>query len=176
MNAVARLSMALIMGTGSLLVVPALPASAAQTCQGTTYSGRCLTASKVKRHLKVVQSVDLQNRSSRTAVMHCSFTQTITRSVTGSTTLSVGLKGQVLKVVEASTSVDLSKSVTQTASSATTAGGSVTLKRNQAVICQRTYGYVSADIKESTWSGKKGSTRYYTVTVPIRMGVRIIDG
>jgi hypothetical protein len=156
-------------------VVCASPAAAATRCQGGTGSGRCITVSNVKRHLRVVESVSLENKSSKTVTMHCSFTKTVTRSTTGSISLTIGVKAQIFKVAEASTSIDITNSITQSSSQATTAGGSVRLKAHQSVMCQRTYGYVKASVKQVDHTSRKSVTKYYTVTIPVSMGARIID-
>jgi hypothetical protein len=162
---------------GPISLATATPAAAATRCQGGTGSSRCVTVSHVKRHLKVIESVPLENTTKKKKVtMSCSFSRSYSRSMTGSITMSAGVKGQVFGVAEASTSIDLSKSVSQTATQATSASGTVTLKPGEAVLCQRTYGYIKADVKEvTTTAKKKASTRYYTVTIPVSMGARITD-
>lgn len=166
---------ALLLGmTGTaLLGVPS--ASAATRCEGGTGSGRCITVSKVKKHVKVVEAVPLENRSKKTATMSCSFTKTVTKSMTGSVSLSVGIKAKVFVVAEASTSIDLSKSVTQSASTATTAAATVKLKPGESVTCERTYGYVKANVKQVDRAGTHTDTKRYTVTVPVSLGARIVD-
>ncbi|MBP2416428.1 hypothetical protein ACFFOM_06800 [Microlunatus capsulatus] len=166
-----------VLGTalGPVALLTAPPAAAATRCQGGTGSSRCVTVSNVKKHLKVVESVSLENKSSKKVTMHCSFTKSISRTTTGSISLTAGVKAQVFGVAEASTSIDITSSVSQSASQATTAGGSVVLRSHESVLCQRTYGYVKADVKEVTSTSTKSSTRRYTVTIPVNMGVRVVD-
>lgn len=166
---------AVLLGLAGSVLVGVLPADAATKCEGGTGSGRCITVSKVKKHVKVVEAVPLENKSKKTATMSCSFTKTVTKSMTGSVSLSVGIKAKVFVVAEASTSIDLSKSVTQTASSATTAAATVTLKPHESVTCQRTYGYVTANVKQVDRAGSHTDTKKYTVTVPVSLGARIVD-
>ncbi len=153
----------------------ATPAEAATKCEGGTGSGRCITVTKVKKHTKVVESVPLENRSSKKATLYCSFTKTISQSITASQSVSGSVKISVFKVVDLSTSIEVSRSLTQTATQATSAGGSVELDPHESVTCQRTYGYVSANVKQVDYTSKKSETKKYTVKVPVSLGVRIVD-
>jgi len=178
----ARLATAFLTAAMALAVLGAAPVSASTVtvCDpgSTSYSGRCYTNTTQVSAQKstVVQSVVLQNWSSKTATMSCSFTSTITRSFSASVTLSASVKASLFGLVDASTSVAVQFSVSQSASSATTAAGSIVLKPGESVICQRMYFYVTQTIKETSYAGSWSSSRTYTVTAPKSMGVRIIDG
>lgn len=162
----------------ALLVVPTTPAEAATRCtQKGPGSSQCFTATNVVRGQKVVESVPLVNRSSKPVTAHCSFSKTISRSVSASVTVAGEVKGTLFKVVDASTSISVSASLTQTAEQATTAGGSVRLRPGQRIICQRIYSNVVSRIKEVTYypAPRNSTTRYYSTTTPSSLGVRFVD-
>lgn len=172
MKFLARTAVIGMLASGAL--VAATPAAnAAQSCAGSTYSGRCITTSNIVKKSSVVESVPLVNNSRYKATMHCSFTQTITRSFSTTSTLTVGLKASVWGVAEASVSGSQSMTLSQSASQATSAGGSVTLPPGGKVICQRTYGYYTMTTKIDEW-GPGAVDRTFTSTVPYSLGVTII--
>ncbi len=176
----ARLSTALLMSAMLLTFLAVTPAQAATTrCEpgSGTYSGRCyVNTTTVSKKSIVVEQVPLQNWSSKTVTMSCGFTQTVTRSMSGTVSLSATAKATIFGLVDVSTSVSVSMTVSQTASQATTAGGSVVLSPGESVVCQRIYTWVTQGIKETTYSGSYVSTRTYSVTVPSTLGVRLVDG
>lgn len=141
-----------------------------------TGSGHCWERSTIYKHLKVVEAVPLENRSRRTATMHCSFSRTITRSFTAGASVTSSAKVSIIKLVDAGVETTLHGSVSQTSSQATTAGGTIRLKPGQRVTCQRTYGYVTSRIKDYYYNSKgTHSVRRYAVTIPAYIGVRIVD-
>lgn len=183
-----RLIAALAMSLAALtLEVPAsmAPASAAGhiVCEkgSDSYAGVCFKQlSSLVRGIKVVQAVPLINGTShRRANMHCSFSDTVTKSLTlgGSTSMTVSAKASILDLAEvsASTTYTLSASVTQTAASASEAGGSVTLPPHTQVVCQRIYSYVTFRVQRQSWHGTSTSNVTKRVTVPSSLGVRIVD-
>jgi hypothetical protein len=163
---------------GALLagaVVGATPAEAATRCVrgSTTYSGRCFTSHRIYRHHRVVEAVPLSNRSHHTATFHCSFSKTITRSFSVGATVSAEAKATLFHLVDASTSISLQTTVTQTAAQATEAGVSVRLRPGQHATCERTYGYVTTRITDRRYAGRYSKTRRYRVRVPSALGVRL---
>lgn len=143
-------------------------------------SGRCWTRHQVYRHLKVVEAVPLENRSHKTGTFHCTFSRNISQSVEAGYSVGYEAKVSIMKLVDAGTTMTLHMNVSQTASQATEAGASFRLKPGQRVVCQRTYGYVTTRIKDYQWWGGTGahagsSTHYYTVRVPARLGIRVVD-
>lgn len=165
------------MALGGVLAV-AGPAAAARTqcAKGSgTHSGRCYTVGHVNHVVKVVEAVPLQNRSNHTVHAHCSFTQTITRAQETSQEVSAGVKADLFSFVSADTSYHLTKKVSQTASQATTAGGSVTLKPGQHVTCERTYGYVTTIVKVYEYSGTRGKHYSVSTRIPSYLGARFVN-
>lgn len=140
-----------------------------------THSGRCFTSHRIYKHLKVVEAVPLVNRSRHTATFHCSFTRTITRSFAVGASVSAEAKASLFELVDASTTVTVQRTVTQTASEATEAGLTVRLRPGQRATCERTYGYVTTRIRDYTYSGTYSRTRRYKVRVPSYLGVRLVD-
>ncbi len=157
------------------VVAGATAADAATRCLkgSTTYSGRCFESHRIYRHLNVVEAVPLVNRSRHTATFHCSFTRTITRSVAVGATVSSEIKGTLFGLIDASTSIAVHRTVTQTASQATEAGLSVRLRPKQRATCERTYGYVSTRITDTRYSGSRVKRRRYSIRVPSYLGVRL---
>ena len=163
---------------GAFLVLPTHAAEAATRC--TTAgpgSSQCFTATHLIKSVQVVESVPLVNKSKKTVNAHCSFSRTITKSVSAGVDLSATVKGTLFKVVEASTTATVHSSVSQTAAQATTAGGSVSLRPGQQIICQRIYSRIVANIKEVTYypMPKNSKTRTYSSTTPSSLGVRFVD-
>ena len=155
----------------------ATSADAATRCLrgSTTYSGRCFTSHRIYRHQRVAEAVPLVNRSRHTATLQCSFTHTITRSLDVGASVSSEVKGTLFGLVDASTSITVHRTVTQTASQATQAGASVRLKPGERVTCERTYGYVTTRVTDKRYSGSHVQQRSYRVRVPSYLGVRLVD-
>jgi hypothetical protein len=169
------LAVALFAGAGA--VAGAAPASAATRCLrgSNTYSGRCFTSHQIYSHLSVVEAVPLVNRSRHTATFHCSFTRTITRSFSVASSVSAEAKATLFELIDASTTVTVQRTVTQTASQATEAGLSVRLRPGQRATCQRTYGSVTTRIKDTEYTGLHSTSRHYQVRVPSFLGVRLVN-
>jgi hypothetical protein len=165
--------MALVVGS---LAVGGSPASAAQQCWGSSYSGRCITTSNIVKRSTVVESVPLTNSSKYNVTMNCGFTTTITRSYANSVSLTATIKASVWGVAEASISGTQQVTLTQTGSQATTAGGSVTLPPGGKVICQRIYGYYTMTTNVSEWGPGAAPAKTFTTTVPFSFGVTIKNG
>ena len=155
----------------------ATPAEATKRCTGNASSGVCYTVTHVTKKLKVLQSIPLENKRKKkgTVVFHCNFSDTFTKSMTAGASVSAGVKAKVLGVAEVESSINLSLSVTQSASRAESAAADVPLKRGEGVLCQRTYGYVTAKVLESHYSSSSVYTKRYSVKIPINMGVRVKD-
>ncbi|GAB3656103.1 hypothetical protein GCM10027596_09910 [Nocardioides korecus] len=175
------LTAALVTAT-TLASVPAADAASTTRCQRGSgmEAGRCFTRSTVYRHLSVAEAVPLVNNSSRTITAHCSFTRTVSRSMSAGADLGYEAKVTIEGLVDAGTSLTLHMSVSQTASQASTAGASVRLRPHQRVTCQRTYGYVTSRIKDHSWWGGTGAhpgsrTVYRTANIPSYLGVRVVD-
>lgn len=164
---------AVIAFAASLLT--AAPAQAASQCSGVSGNWTCVTTSNIVYHTTVTDTVPLINASKYTATMHCSFTSTVTRSWTVSTSLTAGVKGTVWGVAEVSVSGTQTQTLSMTGSEATTAGGSVVLPPGGSVICQRIYGYYSMSTKVELWSNYKVTqTLNFTTTVPYHFGVKLV--
>ena len=142
-----------------------------------TQSGRCWKLLESRSKLVVVEAIPLENKTRRKkSNMHCSFSRPVSRSVTVGGSVSASAEFGVFKVVKANITVTVHRDVTQTASQASTAGGSVVLKPGESVVCQRTYGYVWARVKQYTWSGgRDAETIILKSKVPANLGVRIVD-
>lgn len=139
-------------------------------------SGRCWEATNVARRVVVVEDVPVENFSSKTGTFSCSFSTTITRTVEAGVSVSASVSASLFKVVDASTSITVTASVSQSASRASSVVGTFTLKPGERVSCQRTYGYVSASVREYTYTQKGTTTvRRYNTTVPSSLGVRLVD-
>ncbi|MGN6783212.1 MAG: hypothetical protein ACTHJH_17115 [Marmoricola sp.] len=178
------LAVLLVLLSSLLLVAGATAADAASRtrCQrgSSMEGGRCWTRHQIYRHLKVVEAVPLENRSHKTGTFHCTFSRNISQSVEAGYSVAYEAKVSIMKLVDAGTTMTLHMNVSQTASQATEAGASFRLKPGQRVVCQRTYGYVTTRIKDYRWWGSTGahagsSTHYYTVKVPARLGIRVVD-
>ena len=143
-------------------------------CVGGTYSGTCSEyLSSVGRSV-YVEAVPLVNRSPYTGTFRCGFSTTVSRSLTASVSLTYEEKVSLLTVVDVSVSANVSMSITQTASQATSAGGSFTLRPGQRVTCYRTYGYVNAIVRERQYAGcRVVSVRDVTTAVPSYLGVTV---
>jgi hypothetical protein len=174
MKVVAGVLVTAVLGVG-MVGLAAVPASASTKCSGDGDKGRCLTASAVKKHVSVVESVPIENDSRKTITVTCAFERTITKSTSASISVTGSVKVSIVKVVDLSTSVSVSNEVTQTASTATKIAATIKLKPGQSVTCERTYGYVSAKIREHWWSGGSDHYRNYTVKVPSYLGARVVD-
>ena len=175
MKSLVRAGAAATLVLGSIAVAGP-PASAAQQCWGSSYSGRCITTSSIVRHSTVVEQVPLTNSSKYTVTMNCGFTTTISRSYANSVSLTASIKASVWGVAEASISGTQQQTLTQTATQATTAGGSVKLPPGGKVICQRVYGYYTMKTNVGEWSGTTSSSKTFTTTVPYSFGVTIKNG
>lgn len=140
-----------------------------------THSGRCFKSHRIYKHQKVAEALPLVNRSNHTGTFHCSFSKTITRSFSVGASVSAEVKASLFKLVDASTSMTVERTVTQTASQATEAGASVRLKPGQRVTCERTYGYVTTRITDTTYVGFQSHSRHYRVRVPSYLGVRLVN-
>lgn len=150
-------------------------AQAATKCEGSSYSGRCVEVISTTLNTTVVESVPLSNNSQSTVTASCSFGQTVSRSIEVGTSATVAASGTILGAVEASVSATVSASVSQTATQATTAAGSATLAPGQSVTCQRTYGSVTAQVRQYDYSGSGTSNeKTYTVTVPSTLGANFV--
>jgi hypothetical protein len=167
------IAVALLVGA----VAGTTPANAATRCLPgtTTYSGRCFASHRIYHHLRVVEAVPLVNRSAHAATFHCSFTRTITRSFAVAASVSAEAKATLFELVDASTSITVQRTVTQTASQATEAGLSVRLSPGQRATCERTYGYVTTQITDTRFSGLVSHRRKYRVRVPSFLGVRLVN-
>lgn len=136
----------------------------------------CFKLVKTKYKVKRVEAVPLRNKSSQTVTMHCSFTKTISRSVQKKAGLSSTAEvNAVFGLAKLNVSVNVEKSVTQTASQATTAGGSVVLAPGQKVTCIRTYGHVVTKVKRTDQRNDEKKTRIIKTKIPSSLGVDIID-
>lgn len=179
------LSLVALAVAATLALLDTSPAAAAYktVCEpgSGTSSGKCYKQmSAVIKRIKVVDAVPLINASSKTATMHCSFSSSVTREITlgGSASISGGAEVSLLKIASASvaTTYTLEASVTMSATQAKEAGGSVTLKPGEKVVCQRIYSHVTFTVKPYTYSGTQvfwGTEK--SVTVPSSLGVRIVD-
>ena len=179
------LSLLAIAVTAALAVINTSPAHAAYRTEcepnSNTSSGRCyeqMTA--VVKNVKVVDAVPLINASRKTVTMSCSFSTSVTRDITlgGSAAVSGGAEISLLKIASASvqTTYTLSASVTMSATQAKEAGGTVTLKPGERVVCQRIYSHVTFSVRPYTYNGTKvtrGTTK--SVSIPSTLGVRIVD-
>ena len=174
MRVLAGVLVATVLGTG-LVGLGAAPASASTKCTGDGDAGRCLTASAVKKHVSVVESVPIENDSSKTVTATCAFERTITKGTSASISVTGSVKVSIVKVVDLSTSISVTSEVSQSAATATKIAATIKLKPGQSVTCERTYGYVTAKIKEHWWSGGRDHYRNYTVKVPSYLGARIVD-
>ncbi|MBE7325937.1 hypothetical protein IEQ44_14900 [Nocardioides sp. Y6] len=139
--------------------------------------GVCFKLRSTKYRVKRVESVPLRNKSSKKATMHCSFTKTISKSVQRKAGISSTAEvNAVFGLAKLNVSVNVEKSVTQTASQATTAGGSIVLKPGEEVTCIRTYGHVVTKVRRYAWSGNKmTSDEIIKTKIPSSLGVDIID-
>jgi hypothetical protein len=158
-------------------VAGATPANAATRCLhgSTTFSGRCFTSHRIYHHLRVVEAVPLVNRSRHAATFHCSFTRTITRSFAVAASVSAEAKATLFELIDASTTITVQRTVTQTASQATEAGLTVRLRPGQRATCERTYGYVTTQITDTRYSGSVSHRSNYRVRVPSSLGVRLVN-
>ncbi len=125
----------------------ATPAEAAKRCTGSKTVGVCYTVTHVTKKLKVLQSIPLENKRKKkgTVVFHCNFSDTYTRTLPAGASITAGAKAKVLGLAEVESSINLSMSVSQSATRAESAAADVPLKRGEGVLCQRTYGYVTAN-------------------------------
>ena len=148
-------------------------------CQkgSTTGSGRCWKLLRTRKKLTVVEAIPLENKTRRKrANMHCSFSRSVSRSVDVGGEVSSSVEAGVFKVVNVNVTATVHRSVTQTAEEASTAGGDVTLRPGESVVCQRTYGYVVARVRQYTWSGgTQSQVKILRAKVPANLGVRIVD-
>lgn len=136
----------------------------------------CFKLLKTKYRVKRVEAVPLRNKSSKKATMHCSFTKTISRSVQKKAGLSTSAEvNAVFGLAKVNVSVHVEKSVTQTASQATTVGGSVVLKPGEKVTCIRTYGHVVTKVRRIDRRNEERKTRVIKTKIPSSLGVDIID-
>ena len=142
-----------------------------------TQSGRCWKLLESRSKLVVVEAIPLENKTRRKKTnMHCSFSRSVSRSVTVGGSVSASVEVGVFKVVKANVTVTVHQDVTQTATQASEAGGDVTLKPGESVVCQRTYGYVWARVKQYTWSGgHEAEVKILKSKIPANLGVRIVD-
>ncbi len=139
-------------------------------------AGRCWELLKSRKRLAVVEAIVLENRTRRKKVnMHCSFTRSVSRTVEVGGSVTGSVKAGVFKVVEVNVSTTVHRNVQQTAEQASSAGGDVTLRPGESVVCQRTYGYVVARVRQITYSASVVTTRVLTAKVPSNLGVRITD-
>lgn len=173
--AIAALACSLI----PLAVTSTAPAGAATNTRcvrgSSTSSGLCFTYLSSVKHLAVAEAVPLQNHSSKTATFNCSFTRTITKSITWGASLSTEAQATLFGFLETKVSGTISRSVSQTAAQATAAGLSVRLKPGQSAVCERTYGYVVTRVRKNEWHGTTGSDKVLTSKVPSYLGVRLVD-
>lgn len=161
-------------------VAVAAPSSAAKAvCYGGTSSGECYTATSTTKKVKVVETVPLINKSSKTVTANCQFTKSLSfsQSVTATTsgTISASVKAGIFAGVEASVTSTVSTTLSQTASQATSAGGSVKLKPGQSMKCERIYSTIEATVKRVQHTSTSSKTTIYKTTVPSTFGVRFVD-
>jgi hypothetical protein len=141
-----------------------------------SYSGRCWKLLKSKVAVVVVEAIPLENQTRRKkANMHCSFSRTVSKSVEVGGSVSASVEAGVFSVVKVNVSTTVHKNVSQTATEASSAGGDITLKPGESVVCQRTYGHVIARVRQTTWSGGKTESKVLRAKIPAGLGVRIVD-
>lgn len=141
-----------------------------------THSGRCWKLLKTKKKLVVMEAIPLENKTRhKKANMHCSFSRTISRTVEVGGEVSSSVEAGVFKVVNVNITATVHRNVSQTAEEASSAGGDITLKPGESVVCQRTYGYVVARVRQYTWSGGKSEYKILKSKIPANLGVRIVD-
>lgn len=165
---------ALALAAGAALAVPAT-ASAAVKCDGTNSAGTCVETTNVISKIDVLDQVPLINDSPYAATMSCSFSGTVSRSLTVSATVSAEVKGKIPFAAEATAGVSASTEVSATASDSATAAGTVRLKPGQSVTCQRIATVLKTDVRSYNYSGTGiFDEKRFTATVPSTIGARIV--
>lgn len=141
-----------------------------------SHSGRCWKLLKSGKKVVVVEAITLENKTKKKKVnMHCSFSRTVSKSVEVGGSVSGSVEAGVFSVVKVNVSTTVHKNVSQTATQASEAGGSVTLKPGESVVCQRTFGHVVARVRQYTWSGNKSEVKILRAKIPSYLGVRVVD-
>lgn len=141
-----------------------------------SHSGRCWKLLKSQIKVVVVEAIPLENKSRhKKANMHCSFSRTVSKSVEVGGSVSSSVEAGVFSVVKVNVTASVHRNVTQTATEASTAGGDVTLRPGESVVCQRTFGHVVARVKQTTWAGSKTESVILKAKIPSALGVRIVD-
>lgn len=139
--------------------------------------GTCYKYLSSRFKLTPVESIPLRNRSSRVVTMSCGFSRTITKSITESASMSSAAEvNAVFGLAKVTVEASVSRSVSQTAEQATTAGGSIRLKPGQQVVCVRTYGSTTLRLQRYEYfpSGKVVRKNFRT-KIPAYLGVDIRD-
>lgn len=142
-----------------------------------TGSGICYTFLSSRYKVTPVESVPLRNRSyKKKATMSCSFSKSVTKTTSyGGSATSSGEVNAVFGLAKLSLSVTVSKQVSQSSTSASSAAGTVTLKPREQVTCLRTYGSVIMRVEKYTYHSKGGTKKVYTTKIPSTLGVDIVD-
>lgn len=165
---------AVALALGAAVTLPGT-ASAATNCQGGTSSSRCVTTTNVAAAEVVLDQVPLTNSSPYVATMSCSFSGTVTATLTTSVTVSAGITAQIPLAVEATAGVSASVEVSATASATTTAAGSVELQPGQSVTCQRVATVYTTTVRSFSSNGSSIlDDQTFTAQVPSLIGARIV--
>jgi len=167
-----------LLAPGIFVIASSQPASASPTCyKHDNNVTDCIVVSLIERRRVIVESVPLENNSSKTVTMHCSFSRAITKEESTTAEVSSSIEMEIPMTAKATIGGSFSRTKTQTATQATEAGGEVTLKPGQSVTCNRTYGF--ARFKVHSWQNfgtdRYHNNNYYRAKVPSYLGVLITD-
>ena len=169
-------ALVLALATLSATAGPASAKNITKCVKGSNeYAGRCYKVISSKKKVVVIEAIPLENDSSHKVTVHCSFSRSISKSVSYGASLSASAEASFFSVVKVSVTASVSKEVSQTASEASEAGGSIVLKPGQSVNCLRTYGVVTARVRETTYNGSNIKHRILKAKVPSYLGVRITN-
>lgn len=159
-------------GTAALMLGLPATAHAAERCEGSTYSGRCVEVTYSNETSTVVENIPVENAHSVDTEFNCAFTQSQTQTMSSGVSLSSSVSASVVALASVEVSGTLSQTLTQSATQATTAGGTFTLSPGQTANCQRTANAVVVNVDVEEW-GPGANSYSTTATIPSSFGVRV---
>jgi hypothetical protein len=160
----------------AVLGLVAMPsaAQAASTCSGVSGYWTCYaTTGSTAYHQVTLETVVLQNNTSKAITMNCGFTQSESYSSSSTQSATVSIKAGLWGVAEGTVSGTQSQTMTISSSSATTLGGSPSVPAHTTYTCRLFNGYYSVPTDYQTWSNYVVTHHYGTTTVPFKWGVSI---
>lgn len=163
---------AVALAAGLSLIAPGT-ASAASSCQGSSYSGTCVEASNVVQSIKVLDTVPMINDTPYVGTFTCNFEKSVSASLSATATVSAEVQAGIPGAVQATTGVSASLSVSATASQSSSVAGSFELQPGQSVNCEQIAVVQTASIRSYDYS-PTGTTneRTFTAEVPSSIGAR----